>query len=147
MCKGANLRICNGRFDADDQGKYTFNSSNGASVIDYVLCDANSSHMINLFKVLQLYPQSDHSPVILHMGFKQCTTFNVPRYIIREKCQKYVCDDNSKMKISACLSHVSNIHLDEFYTAISDLILAFIFVYIFCINFSIQPLIPDLIIL
>lgn len=60
LCKSTSLRILNGRADDDRNGAFTFISSQGASVIDYLLTkDCNFSLICN-FTVHDLNEWSDH---------------------------------------------------------------------------------------
>ena len=64
LCKNSNLRIVNGRVgdDAAD-GQFTFLSTSGCSLIDYVLFPCNLFPIISNFIVHDLQSFSSHSPI------------------------------------------------------------------------------------
>ena len=61
LCKSTELRICNGRLDKT--GNYTYCSTIGSSVIDYLLINYNDFSCIDQFKVLEFNEFSDHAPL------------------------------------------------------------------------------------
>jgi hypothetical protein len=85
LCKSTSLRIVNGRADDDRNGAFTFISSQGASVIDYLLTkDCNFSQICN-FTVHDLNEWSDHCPISFNL---KC---NLPRKIERISHDEFVC--------------------------------------------------------
>ena len=60
LCIGSRLRILNGRHEGDSSGKYT---SNGCSVVDYVIVSADIQHLISKFSIHPLTMYSDRSPL------------------------------------------------------------------------------------
>ena len=64
ICKEASLRIVNGRVGLDkNQGNFTYQSTLGKSVIDYVLLQPEMFENIMHFAVHGIYTFSDHAPV------------------------------------------------------------------------------------
>ena len=62
FCKFTGLRILNGRLFAAKSAAFTFNSTNGHSVIDYLLASSQLFHLVNSLTI-ELKPFSDHSSV------------------------------------------------------------------------------------
>ena len=64
ICKEAGLRIANGRVGADKgQGEFTYQSTLGNSVIDYVLLQPEFFKYVTQFIVHDLFTFSDHAPL------------------------------------------------------------------------------------
>ncbi len=63
MCVASGLRIANGRFSGDRDGKSTFCNRNGKSVIDYLLVQGNNFEKISHFSIHDFTEFSDHTPV------------------------------------------------------------------------------------
>jgi hypothetical protein len=59
FCGIRNLKILNGNRDGDVQGKVTFISKTGATVIDYILCSYDIGKCLRTFKVRDM-TISDH---------------------------------------------------------------------------------------
>ena len=75
-CKGADLRILNGRVSGDSLGRVTFHGKNGVSVVDYAVCDQDLlSHVAN-FVVKDPLHLSDHSPIISWLNINKKTSYN-----------------------------------------------------------------------
>ena len=51
ICKGADLRILNGRVSGDSLGRVTFHGKNGVSVVDYAVCDQDLLSQVANFVV------------------------------------------------------------------------------------------------
>ena len=51
ICKQTGMRILNGRFDNDKQGKYTFVGRSGSSLVDYVIATPNLFESVETFCV------------------------------------------------------------------------------------------------
>ena len=64
ICKNLDLRIVNGRVNGDNLGRPTFHGRNGASVIDYIICDQSTFLNITGFVVKQPSYLSDHSAIV-----------------------------------------------------------------------------------
>ena len=68
ICKEAGLRIANGRVGADKgQGEFTYQSTLGNSVIDYVLLQPEFFKYVTQFIVHDLFTFSDHAPLQLSL--------------------------------------------------------------------------------
>ena len=66
ICKDAGLRILNGRLGEDAGiGNFTFQSSRGKSVIDYVICSPSLFKIVHSFCVHDISVFSDHAPLQL----------------------------------------------------------------------------------
>ena len=63
LCYNTSLVICNGRSGNDQQGKFTFCSSKGRSVNDYLLVSGNDYKTIKDFEILDFNEFSDHAPL------------------------------------------------------------------------------------
>ena len=63
MCHNTGLTICNGRLRNDLAGQFTFCTSNGRSVNDYLLTCPCDYKLVENFKVLEHNEFSDHSPL------------------------------------------------------------------------------------
>ena len=64
ICRGADLRILNGRVSGDSLGRATFHGRNGTSVVDYAIYDQDLFSSVADFVVKEPSFFSDHSPVI-----------------------------------------------------------------------------------
>ncbi|XP_067133252.1 uncharacterized protein [Centruroides vittatus] len=62
-----NLYMLNGRLPSDCPAEYTYLSSLGKSVIDYIICSETALNMIKEFRVLNI-DMSDHFPVQLEFN-------------------------------------------------------------------------------
>ncbi|MEW8545015.1 MAG: endonuclease/exonuclease/phosphatase family protein, partial [Candidatus Thiodiazotropha sp.] len=68
LCKGADLRICNGRlFDDADIGQFTYMSARGNSLIDYALITPTLSSFVSNFVIHDLVSYSPHRPIQLSL--------------------------------------------------------------------------------
>ena len=67
FCRTTGLRIVNGRHKDDIYGSITFCSSNGMSLIDYLLCDFNLMSDIKTFTSGIFNTFSDHAPIIFKL--------------------------------------------------------------------------------
>ncbi|XP_071150251.1 uncharacterized protein [Mytilus edulis] len=63
MCHNTGLTICNGRLRNDLAGQFTFCTSNGRSVNDYLLTCPCDYKLVENLKVLEHNEFSDHSPL------------------------------------------------------------------------------------
>lgn len=67
FCSAANFTIANGRIGKDKEiGNFTCLTSNGASVVDYLLIEADAVNSIHDFEVGENY-QSDHFPLFFNI--------------------------------------------------------------------------------
>ena len=72
ICKEASLRIVNGRVGLDkNQGNFTYQSTLGKSVIDYVLLQPEMFENTMHFAVHGIYTFSDHAPVQISFRIKK----------------------------------------------------------------------------
>ena len=65
FCKQFDIRIVNGRFRGDSLGNFTFNSKNGDSTLDYIICDQSLFNSFEFFTVKPSTHLSDHNQIIL----------------------------------------------------------------------------------
>ncbi|VDI52740.1 Hypothetical predicted protein [Mytilus galloprovincialis] len=79
LCYNTGLTICNGRLGNDRDGKFTFCSPNGRSLIDYMLASPNDYDKISNFGILNINEFSDHSPLVFEVGIKTVTEENLPK--------------------------------------------------------------------
>ena len=71
LCKSTGHIIANGRLHKDrNVGNYTFCSSRGLSVRDYLLLDASNVNTIHNFEILEWSSFSDHAAI--NFSFKTC---------------------------------------------------------------------------
>ena len=77
LCKSTGHIIANGRFKNDKTGQYTFLSTRGLSVTDYLLINLEHTHIINDFKVLNWNNFSDHAALYLSLKLKNHILDNV----------------------------------------------------------------------
>ncbi|VDI62880.1 Hypothetical predicted protein, partial [Mytilus galloprovincialis] len=91
MCYDTGLTVANGRLGNDKHGNFTFCTSNGRSVNDYLLVSPCDYELISNFEVLQLNEFSDHSPLYFELDF----TNNRPSHNI-PKVHTYIKWDNNK---------------------------------------------------
>jgi len=80
LCKSTGHIIANGRFKNDKTGQYTFLSTRGLSVTDYLLINIEHTHILNDFKVLNWNNFSDHAALYylyLSLKFKNRILDNV----------------------------------------------------------------------
>ena len=73
LCKCTGLRIVNGRLYNDNLGSYTYASTQGASVIDYLLTKECCFSTIDNFTIQSFNEWSDHSPISFTL---RCKLFN-----------------------------------------------------------------------
>ena len=71
LCQSAGLLIANGRVHEDNHlGEHTFISSNGTSVVDYLLTSPIDMEYLSNFKILDFNEFSDHAPLFFSMATK-----------------------------------------------------------------------------
>ena len=94
FCKATSLRICNGRLGTDNGvGNYTFHSTRGSSVVDYVLCYHSFFCRFSRFDVAYtLQSISDHSVVSFSLNI--CTDHIICNDDEYTKIDKYIWDSN-----------------------------------------------------
>jgi len=68
LCIGNKLRILNGRFTGDLDGKLTWYQYNGVSTVDYGIVSEDLQNTVLGFQVLALTPYSDHCPITLKLA-------------------------------------------------------------------------------
>ena len=63
LCKSCSLRIINGRIGKDREiGEYTYHSTRGSSVVDYIICSNESLNLVSNFEILDIGQEvSDHN--------------------------------------------------------------------------------------
>ena len=69
MCKHTGLRILNGRWSEDKQGRYTYIGPRGSSLVDYVITCQNLKQHVGTFKVNDPNIMSDHCMVDFSLNF------------------------------------------------------------------------------
>ena len=71
LCQSAGLLIANGRVHEDNHlGEHTFISSNGTSVVDYLLTSPIDMEYLSNFKILDFNEFSDHAPLFFQWQLK-----------------------------------------------------------------------------
>ena len=75
-CKGADLRILNGRVSGDSLGRVTFHGKNGVSVADYAVRDQDLLSQVANFVVKDPLHLSDHSPITTWLNINKKTSYN-----------------------------------------------------------------------
>ncbi|MES9883266.1 MAG: reverse transcriptase family protein [Sedimenticola sp.] len=104
LCKGANLRIVNGRlYDNTDQ--YTYLSDRGNSVIDYFIADPSLFGTITQFVIHDLYSCSPHTPI--QLSIKANVSSN-PHVMHSQILNKLVWDHNKVDRYKVCVQ--ANMH-------------------------------------
>ena len=95
MCIEKQVRILNGRSLGDINGKYTCLTSNGSSVVDYVLVSHSILNKILYFEVSDFLPTLSDCHCKLSWGL--LTNFNVPIQETYKKKfpDKYIWDEKS----------------------------------------------------
>ncbi|CAC5418494.1 unnamed protein product [Mytilus coruscus] len=80
MCYNTGLTIANGGLGDDGDGKFTFCSSKGQSVNDYVLVFTENYNRVADFNVLQFNAFSDHAPIFCELRlYPRLLTNNFPK--------------------------------------------------------------------
>ena len=80
LCYDTDLTIANGRLGKDIQGKYTFCSSKGQSVNDYLLLNPKDYDLVYDFDVLDFTELSDHAPLSFDINILNGFVYdNLPR--------------------------------------------------------------------
>lgn len=69
-CYNTELTLFNGRLGNDPNGKFTFCTSNGRSVNDYLLVSPICYNLVKNFDVLGINEFSDHSPLFFEIDMK-----------------------------------------------------------------------------
>ena len=91
LCYTTGLTIANGRLGDDSDGKFTFCTSRGRSVNDYLLVSPIDYKLISYFNVLQFNEFSDHSPLFFQLNFSNNRPQNK-----NHKLHKYIKWDSNK---------------------------------------------------
>ena len=68
LCYNTGLTVPNGRLGNDTNGKYTFCTSKGRSVNDYLLVSPSDYKLIGDFDILEFNEFSDHSPLLFEFN-------------------------------------------------------------------------------
>lgn len=112
LCYEQNIHTLNGRGTEDKFGEYTYVSSAGASVIDYIIVSSEISDLFDSFKVMEL-DFSDHFPVSAKMKVKDinATVHQAPELKSLSQPQKFRWDANQ------CISF-NNLLEDEISTGL-----------------------------
>ena len=109
FCKSLNCRLLNGRAYGDAHtGRFTRVENNHGSVIDYVICDANSFSHVTYFHVMDKMPESDHCSLSFNLNFK-CNSENDS--LKGENVVKYKWCEGGLEKLNQVLSDESSCHL------------------------------------
>ena len=99
LCRGAPLRICNGRKLGDTHGNFTCHRWNGQSSVDYCLSSPGIYKQILFFKVNNLLPLlSDHCSINIALRCKLKQKANGSDYEFIKKPQKLSWDSNIAVK-------------------------------------------------
>lgn len=61
------FRACNGRFPADNPGKFTYNRLGNSSIIDYIMVNVEFWEFIKNVGVIPRL-ESDHNPLVLELS-------------------------------------------------------------------------------
>ena len=69
MCYNTGLTVSNGRLGNDMEGRFTFCTTRGRSVNDYLLLSPINYDKISAFEVKQFNEFSDHSPIFFELDF------------------------------------------------------------------------------
>ena len=69
LCKGLGLCIANGRLEP---GRFTFQSSNGSSVVDYFITKPANFKYVNKMDIFYPCEFSDHCAMYISMSFTEC---------------------------------------------------------------------------
>ena len=76
ICKGADLRIPNGRVSDDSLGRVTFHGKNGVSVVDFAVYDQDLLSQVANFVVKDPLHLSDHSAITTWLNINKKTSYN-----------------------------------------------------------------------
>ena len=69
LCISCNLYIMNGRLGLPtNSGNFTCITANGQSAVDYLICRDTSLRIMKNMELLQLLPESDHTPLSFQMN-------------------------------------------------------------------------------
>ena len=63
LCKSTDHIIANGRLCNDLEGNYTFMSSRGSSVTDFLILSKYDTNLLHDFRILDFSIFSDHAPI------------------------------------------------------------------------------------
>ena len=88
MCKTFGIHIANGRSDGDPDGEFTFCTSNGASVVDYVIASTDLFPLIHRLTV-DSCDVSDHFPLIMDIQYRLPGTHTTPTGPLGRSFYKY----------------------------------------------------------
>ncbi len=125
LCQSSGLRIANGRcFDDKGIGKFTFRSSNGKSVDDYLLSDEIMFNSLSHFSVGEKWPDSDHHPVYFSLKIANQSAIRDVHKIPNsgEIYSKFLWNDENKTELYSCLfDEIGTQHLNRFYDSIREL--------------------------
>ena len=68
LCISSGMRILNGRHEGDSNGELTCFTTNGSSVLDYVVASSEIMHIIEDFSINPLTLCSDHCPIMFSLS-------------------------------------------------------------------------------
>ena len=116
LCKTTRLQIMNGRIIRAE--KYTCQRPNGASVIDYVICDRHAKRQISYFEVADTCTISDHCA--LKFGIKRIYGMNkrLPNDNHKTYLANYVWDHKKRQKYCKSLYCTVNSYVFENFVSI-----------------------------
>ena len=116
LCKTTGLLIMNGRIIGTE--KYTCQRPNGASVIDYVICDRHAKRQIGYFEVTDTCTISDHCA--LKFGIKRTDGMNkrLPNDNHKTYLASYVWDHKKRHKYCESLYRTVNSYVFENFVSI-----------------------------
>ena len=86
------MKIGNGRLD--DGQSFTYYSRMGTSVIDYILLNYESFHLVEHFKVLAFNEFSDHAP--LKFSLRASSKFKENREHFTNSSYKFIWNDEQR---------------------------------------------------
>ncbi|ESO90548.1 hypothetical protein LOTGIDRAFT_164136 [Lottia gigantea] len=69
LCIMTGMRIVNGRLNGDREGNFTFCSSKGSGLIDYLILRSNHFNLLSQFSTGSFTEFSDHSPLCFKINF------------------------------------------------------------------------------
>lgn len=103
LCKSSGLKVMNGYFKNNEStGTFTCYTSQGKSMIDYLICDQTSYKSLEDFILLPLSPESDHRPLDFSLKISKVRNLNMDVCITDTgetvnrgevlKCSRYVFD-------------------------------------------------------
>jgi hypothetical protein len=120
FCKATSLRICNGRLGKDKNiGEFTYVTSRGASVVDYLLCPSKLFHLVSEFYIAEPNQYSDHSCV--HFALNVCQNNNEHNPKTSGRSKRYVWNDEHSTEFcNSFAGEESQVKLDQMMQILQD---------------------------